>query len=322
MKFNIKRKLYSFWHPVDSISQRTTDKVNSYTNCIVSRSKEEIKHTICVTHLKYMSLNTTEVGVTTEHLCEHEVVVSLTTYRQRIHEVYLTIESIMQGTMKPNRIILWLSEDEFWGKELPIVLQKQKERGLEVRYCEDLLSYKKIIPTLSLCPEACIVTIDDDVIYEPDLLEHLISSYKEHPNCVSAGRTHIIRTDTAGNPLPYSKWDMLNHEKCPSHRNFFTGVGGTLFPPHCLYEQVLDKSTFMALCPNGDDIWLNVMSVLNGVRVKKIFTHNVNGDDFVLNESPYVKSLWSSNLEEDGNDSQIRAVWEHFHLHNLFKTEK
>ena len=269
--------------------------------------------------LKWSALYSEELGVSNVPLCDHEVVVSLTTYRQRLHEVYLTIESIMQGTMKPNRIILWLADDEFGGRELPIVLQRQMMRGLEVRYCEDLLSYKKIIPTLIICPDSCIVTIDDDAIYEPDLLEHLIASYKEHPDCVSASRTHFIRTDSKGMPLPYMSWNRFQYDYKPSHLNFLTGVGGSLFPPKSLHRRVLDKELFMNLCSRGDDIWLNAMLMLNGVKVVKAFTHSIQGDDFVKNESPYVNSLWSSNQCDCGNDSQIRAVWNYFKLYELVR---
>ena len=315
-------RISQFFHPfreVRNIVEASDSSVRTQVWTVASEAKKEILHTIVCDQLKSLALTSTNSGITRETICDHEVVVSLTTYRERIYEVYMTIESIMQGTVKPNRIILWLAEDEFGGKTLPVVLQNQMKRGLEVRYCEDLLSYKKFVPTLALCPEACIITIDDDIIYEPDIIEHLIASYKEHPDCVSACRTHLLAVDSNGYPLPYLQWDMLHHVENPSHRNFLTSGGGTLFPPYSLDEQVSDKNLFMMLCPKGDDIWLNAMLMLNGCKVVKAFTHNPTGDDFVLNESPYVKSLWSSNKQEDGNDSQIRAVWEHFKLYELFR---
>lgn len=53
-------------------------------------------------------LFSTESGITTERYCDHDIIVSLTTYGRRIHSVYMAIESVMEQTMKPNRIILWL----------------------------------------------------------------------------------------------------------------------------------------------------------------------------------------------------------------------
>lgn len=317
-------KIWRIFHPFqvidDSIAMSSQRVANALNNNICSAAhniKTEIIANTRKEFLKYTTLSSQDKGVTDSPLCDHEVVASLTTYKERIHEVYLTIESIMQGTVKPNRIILWLAEDEFTEDDLPIVLKKQRERGLEIRYCKDIRSYKKIIPTLQLCPESCIITLDDDIIYEPDLLEHLIASYKKYPNCVSACRTRVLETEPNGMPLPYLEWQSGQHLNEPSYRNFLTSGGGTLFPPHLLHKEVLDENTFMTLTPTADDVWLNAMLLLNGVKVVKAFTHNPNGNDFLMNESEHVKPLWVGNNTEGGNDSQIRSVWEEFKLYDL-----
>lgn len=321
---SLLNKIWRLFHPFqvidDSIAISSEEMKNSLNSSIWNATNNIKTELISCTRkeiLKYIALTTQDKGVTDSSLCDHEVVVSLTTYKERIHDVYLSIESIMQGTIKPNRIILWLTEDEYTEDELPIVLKRQRERGLEIRYCKDIRSYKKIIPTLQLCPEACIVTIDDDLIFEPDLLEHLIASYNKYPDCVSACRTHILLTDDNNKPLPYLQWRGGQHIKEPSHRNFLTGGGGTLFPPHLLHKQVGDVDTFMRLCPTGDDIWLNAMLILNGTKVVKAFTHNPSGNDFVINESPYVRPLWARNNVDGDNDLQIQAVWQKFNLYNL-----
>lgn len=60
-----------------------------------------------------------ESGVTTERYCDHEVVVSMATHGERFYEAYLAIESIMQQTIKPNRMILNVAKDEFEGSYSP-----------------------------------------------------------------------------------------------------------------------------------------------------------------------------------------------------------
>lgn len=321
---SLLNKIWKLFHPFqvidDSIAISSQRMMNSLNSSIWNATNDIKNELITYTrkeNLKYVALTSQVKGVTSVSLCDHEVVVSLTTYRERIHEVYLTIESIMQGTVKPNRIILWLAEDEFTEEDLPIVLKKQRERGLEIRYCKDIRSYKKIIPTLRLCPETCIVTIDDDIIYEPDLLEHLIYSYKKYPDCVSACRIRVLLTNDNNMPIPYLEWKGGEHVKEPSHRNFLTGVGGNLFPPHLLHKEVMNENTFMTLAPTADDVWLNAMLLLNGVKVVKAFTHVPNGDDFIMNQSQYVTPLWDINKQEDGNDPQIQAVWNRYKLYEL-----
>ena len=110
------------------------------------------------------TLNSKENGVSSDRLCEYEVILSLTTYGKRLYEVAATIESIMQGSMKPNRIVLWL-ENELQDTELPIALKNQQGRGLEVIFCKNVRSYKKLVPALCRFPDSAIITIDDDVIY-------------------------------------------------------------------------------------------------------------------------------------------------------------
>ena len=83
----------------------------------------------------------------------------------------LAVESIFSQTLKPNNVVLYLSEKEFSTRPLPLTLMRQQERGLEVRFVDDLGPHTKLIPALKDFPEAIIVTIDDDYMYPFDLLE-------------------------------------------------------------------------------------------------------------------------------------------------------
>ena len=76
-------------------------------------------------------LHLKESGVTSHRYGDADIIVSLTTYGRRIHSVYATIESLMEQTMKANRIILWL-DTSFQGKPLPQSIEMLKQRGLEV----------------------------------------------------------------------------------------------------------------------------------------------------------------------------------------------
>lgn len=119
--------------------------------------------------LTQLALNSNSKGVTNDKYGNTEIIVSLTTYGRRLYRVHLTIESLMQQSMKANRIVLWLS-DEF-KDTLPQTLLKQTKRGLDIRYCKDIRSYTKLVPSLREFPEATIITVDDDIIYEYDVLK-------------------------------------------------------------------------------------------------------------------------------------------------------
>lgn len=48
----------------------------------------------------------TSSGISDIKLCPQDVIISLTTYDKRLNAVYLAIESVMNGSIKPNKIIL------------------------------------------------------------------------------------------------------------------------------------------------------------------------------------------------------------------------
>lgn len=278
----------------------------------IQQQIRDLKKSVVAERLKYLAINSTSPGISSDKLCDKEVVVSLTSYGQRIHEVWLTIESIMQGTIKPNRIILWLG-DENKFKFIPIGLKRQQERGLEIRYCKDIRSYTKLIPSLKSFPEACIVTIDDDVMYEPDLLEHLVSSYLENPDVVSACRIHKMKKNQDNQLMPYMSWEHFSYFREPSFMNFLTGNGGVLYPPHCFNDEVFNEDVFLDICKYADDVWFQAMLIKNNVKVIKAFTHAANGQDYTSNGSENESCLFAGNFTR--NDEQIQSVFEKYQIY-------
>lgn len=239
-----------------------------------------------------------------------ELIVSLTSYGPRIQDVHLTIESLMQQTRKANRIILWLSENE-QNKELPMALQLQQARGLEVRYCKDIRSYTKLIPTLKLCPEAIIITVDDDCLYNMDVIDRLYRSYITDKTCVHCltGSEISIKNN---NIESYNNWKPLAINAY-GKQFLATGVGGVLYPPHIFTDEIFNESVFMSICPTADDIWFKAMELLAGIKVKRAEVHNASGVEFITNEASQIVNLNSTNVGGGGqNDIQIKAVFKKY----------
>ena len=59
----------------------------------------------------------------------------------------------------------------------------------------------------------------------------------------------------------YLKWPPK-----PSYRNFLTGVGGVLYPPHSLPKEIFNSKVFMDIAETVDDVWLRLMAVLGGTK--------------------------------------------------------
>ena len=265
-------------------------------------------------------LYSTASGISSQKYCAHELIVSLTTYGRRLQDVCFTIESIMQQSLLPNRIILNIDPQSKLDP-FPIALQKQQQRGLEVVVEDgDIRSYKKLIPTLKSNPEAIIITIDDDVLYDFDIVERLFNSYLKHPHKVNALRTHAITFDSQNRPLKYNHWKWNCGTADNEFHLFATGVGGVLYPPHCLSEEVFNQKIFRSICPMADDVWFHAMAVKHGTGIVKVPSRSHCGEDYVLNEDVQDMGLWQINTGGMAqNDVQIKAVYEKYGIYDLLK---
>ena len=255
------------------------------------------------------------LGIET-HPAGEQVMISVTSFPARIHEVKYTIYSLLKQTYKPDRVVLWLGEDQFPNQEadLPADLLKLKENGLTISFVKDLKSFKKLIPALQSGISFLIVTVDDDIYYPKFLLKKLIQEHHAHPDCIIAYRAHRIRFE--GKQIrPYAQWEFATNDRThtPSYLNFFTGVGGVLYDAKLLYKDILREDLFMKYCPRADDVWFNAMAVLQGTKTKI-----VKGGAYPLqyvnpeNEEEGINTLSSYNNGQGENDLQIQAVLKHY----------
>ena len=289
------------------------------TNRIAKRAWDYFLKEQYLTEAKRMELqslvvNCTKQGVTNAKIAKEEVVVSLTTHGYRIYEACLAIESIMQGTILPNRIVLWLDENT---KEAPIPqsLKNQQARGLEIRYTRDIKAFTKLLPAVKAFPEAAIVTIDDDIFYPEDTLELLLRGHAEHPASICANFVkQITKKSKAFTSIP--KLPLVNHIEA-SKKYFFEGFCGTLYPPHCFSNELFNEEVFMKTTPYADDVWYNVLALKENISIfcpdyhYKYFPYrdNENGYDISLKQ-------YNNNPKDCKNDQQFAATLRHFNLYD------
>lgn len=288
---------------------------SAYPNDKTAFLIKEVKKTIIRQRYEQLSLTRTTTGISDETYEKgHLIIVSLTTYGARAMSVYLTIESIMQQTLKPNKIVLTLDQDEFNKNNLPLSLKRLQQRGLEIIFTEDIKSYKKLIPVLRLFPEDIIVTVDDDVIYPPDMLERLYLRHNDHPNDIICCHAHIISFDNNGNACPYLSWaDQPAHIGGNSKSLLPVGIGGILYPPHCLHQDVDNVEKFLQLSPMADDLWFKIMAILKGTTCVKIPLPEEFDDWITTTNSPFDYCLSDINSNY-ANDVQWNNLLSYYRL--------
>lgn len=246
-------------------------------------------------------------GVKKEHKYKHKLpgklTISLTSYPKRYRTLSATIISLLNQTVSADEVVLWIADSQ--RQSLPESVTRLQGAGLSIRYCNDIRSYKKLIPLLYESREQFVVTADDDVYYQPDWLGKLVECY-DGSQSIIAHRVHEICLDPDGFPLPYSEWKHGGGSNRPEVLNFATGVGGIMYPPFCLPDEALDIEQFQKLCPHADDVWFYWMSRRNGFRVRAVgaglrFPHWPGSQLFGLHRI-------NTMSDENNNDSQIRSM--------------
>lgn len=265
----------------------------------------------------YQQLYLTDMscGTTQDCFCidGKELIVSLTSYGNKLQLLYLTIESLFHQTIKPNRIIVWLDETKYSDiNSLPMTLLSQKKRGLEIRLCKDVRSYTKLVPAVENFPDSVIITVDDDILYPVDFVERLVKAYNQDSSKVYFYRGHAVMFRSDGKPAPYIEW-VKKGANGSSIYNLPTGVSGVLYPPHCFHEDILNSKLFLDLCPYADDVWFKAMTMLKGVECQHIPTPHFD-KLFIPLDIDEENSLQNKNVINGGNDIQIKKVFDYYNI--------
>lgn len=313
-EMNVIRKIKSYLH----LQKNIVESVKVITESQMVSSVDSLYYKKRYDELTENALKSSVSGVSDTKYGECPIIVSLTTHAKRIYDVHVAIESIMQGSLKPNKIVLWISDD-YKNKSLPLVLKKQMQRGLEIEYCKDVRSYTKLIPSMNKYPEAAIVTIDDDIIYPYDMLESLVGAYVENPECICANWIHQIPANLNDEYKSLLDWPVLHDVDDLSLLYFYEGFGGVLYPPHSLDPEVFNENVFLDICKYADDVWFNAMSLKAGTKVKYAW-RRYGLIPLVGNKSVQVVALRNVNSNGDIlNDKQIKAVYGKYGLFELLK---
>jgi hypothetical protein len=166
------------------------------------------------------------------------IIVSLTSYKQRIEGLPVTLDSIFAQTVPPDLVVLNLAN----GEELSSKMQSYfKEKRIELFYVDDTKVYKKLIPTLKRYPDDLVICIDDDWIYPPQMIEEFMEFHKKHPENPISGN-HVV------------EFGMACHCGCASlTKAAFMGD----------FLQTIDVKELLEKCP-CDDVAYTYFSIQSG----------------------------------------------------------
>jgi hypothetical protein len=187
-------------------------------------------------------------------------VISLTTMSSRIDRVGRTLESIAKQTLKPHSVNLYISEE-------PYLLDKGIDRrsasisklidiGVNIYLTPNIGPYRKQYPIVrqlkntGASPETLLITIDDDVLYPPDVVEQLVAAAGTN-DAVVAHRGREIAF-SGSQIAPYDSF--RSPSATTGHLNLPTGRNGIAYR---LKHFPDDPAEYVGpwLAPTADDIW-------------------------------------------------------------------
>ncbi len=244
-----------------------------------------------------------------------QVIVSMTSFPAAISYAERAVQSILNGSVLPDKVVLYLTVSRFGESGVPKSLLDLADRNpiFEIRDHEpDIRSYQKLVPALHDFPDAIIVTVDDDVAYHRHMLRDLLRLHEQLPTAVLAHRAKRIKPGKPYRRWAKYRWYSFVLKKIHSgFGNLQTGVAGVLYPPHSLKMEMLDAELFTKIAPTTDDIWFWAAAVANDTPIVPVpFGYNKpKGLD-----KPRVLSLKTSNFKTgtDRNAAALKAIIEKF----------
>ena len=238
-----------------------------------------------------------------------DVVVSLTSFPLRIGKVHHVIASLLDQTVQPGKVVLYLSLAEFPCRTVPKSLLRLEHQRFEIRFVSDNLGpYNKLIHAVPDFPNSWIATADDDRLYPTNWLARLLKGAAESPGAIltTCGRR---MTATRGRFLSYRDWP-LDDTATPSFLLFPVGSWGTLYPPGSLSPVIGNRGLFQRLAPLNDDVWFKAMSLMHNMPCRALGIRRRIPALYFKNNI----RLWDLNQRGRLVDEAVTKVFDHFGL--------
>ena len=235
-----------------------------------------------------------------------KVIASLTSFPARIQSVHKAIKSILLQTTRPQKVVLWLADEQFREQELPSQLLKLCKYGLEIKYCNDLRSHKKYYYALQDQAEnELVITFDDDIIYHPNTIRRLVDTHNLYPNDIVCSAAHRITLDKAGNVNHYKLWESVYDNNISTQLLSPLTGSGCLYPANVMSPETFVENDIRELAFSADDLWIAMMARLSNTQIRTVA--KVARTFSVVSSSQSVH-LAQVNCIGDGNDRAILNI--------------
>lgn len=202
---------------------------------------------------------------------EVPIVVSLSSSETNFDDLELTLYSIFNQSVLPDRVILWLS-DFYDLTEVPYSITRYIKNGLEIRFVDNKKSFTKIIYALKELQNSIIITADDSILYPRDWLKKLYHSYISSPKDIHVHMAYKIVTNHS-KISSCREWTEYAKDETASFQYFPECSCGVLYPPNCFVRDVFREDIYDKKVNASWDVWSWIMAIVSNRKIRLVKNH-------------------------------------------------
>lgn len=198
------------------------------------------------------------------------IIISLFAERENFEELSITIFSLLNQSLKPDKIILWLDEEYEDLTTIPYDISQYIKNGLEIRFTKNYGTFTKTISAFRDYSNSIIVTTENNVYYPYNWLKLLYLSYISHQEDIHVHTAYKFDTE-----YNYNK-NKKNNLETAEFDNYFSNKGGVLFPPNCYTNEALRSDIFNKISQNNSELWFWIMALVHNRKIRIVNNHIKN----------------------------------------------
>ncbi|MEH0835106.1 glycosyltransferase [Pectobacterium cacticida] len=203
------------------------------------------------------------------------IIVNLTSTSSRQDLCAVTVWSLINQNLLPDRIDLWISKEPYLADKgvtnIPEWVSNINKIAniVNVRYTENTGPYRKIFPALKTASdEDILIYADDDVVYGKNWLKELLNHFFENEcKYVVASRIRTRTKNIFGKYKSYNLYPISVVKEDFTDDFIITGVGGCVLMKKHIDLQLVNDTNFLKVAPKTDDLWISKLMVISGTKV-------------------------------------------------------
>ena len=196
----------------------------------------------------------------------NDIICTLTSTVNRCIFLHKVIKSLLNQTVKPNKILLYYQDDTI--NSLPeSVLELRNDIFNIVLIKDTYRSYSKFKYILENNPDNIIIICDDDIEYNHKYIERLYLSHLKHKDCMICNAYHYVHEIYKS----YTQKTVLTAKILSDYHVMPLSGWGTLIPPN-FYKNINNIEDIFKIAPTHDELWFFYN---NYIESKQIYCHGL-----------------------------------------------